>query len=139
MGLQKGDCFFLIIYKDHLAANTIFTFYLLFFIYLFIYLLIYWPFLNFMKDRQKLLCSMICTSISEVEGPQKGCESDCKRSIDKMLYSDSLTLVNNNDFINAVVRLMFCSFLGFVSNISVYPLLTCSLKFIITSICCVFD
>ena len=92
-----------------------------------------------MKNLHKLLCSMICTSISEVKRPQKGCESDCKSSIDKMLYSDTLTLVNNNDFSNAVVRLMLCSFPGFVSNISVYPLLTCSLKFIIASICCVFD
>ena len=39
---------------------------------------------------------MICISISEVKGPQKGCESDYKRSI------DTLTLVNNNDFSNVL-------------------------------------
>ena len=46
---------------------------------------------------------MICTSISEVKGPQKGCESDYKTSINKMMfYSDTLTLVNNNDFSNVL-------------------------------------
>ena len=40
MGLQKGDCLFLKIYKDQQVANTIFL-----------------PFLSFLKDLQKLLCS----------------------------------------------------------------------------------
>ena len=54
-----------------------------------------------------------------------------------MFYSD--TLVNNNDFSNAVVRLMLFNLLGFVSNTSVYPMLTSSLKFIVALIYCVFD
>ena len=74
----------------------------------------------------------------EVKEPQRGCESDYKRAIDKMMfYSD--TLVNNNDFSNAVVRLMLFNLLGFVSNTSVYPMLTSSLKFIVALIYCVFD
>ena len=51
-----------------------------------------------------------------------------------MFYSDTLTLVNNNGFRNAVVRLMLFSWFGFASNTSVYPMLSCSLKFIITLI-----
>ena len=66
-------------------------------------MIIIWSFLSFLKDLQKILWSMICISISEVKGPQKGCESDYKRSIDKMMfYSDTLTLVNNNDFSNVL-------------------------------------
>ena len=72
---------------------------------------------------------------------------DYKRSIAKMMFysdkmmfnSDTVTLVNNNDFSNDVVRLMLFSCLGFVSNTLVYPMLTCSLEFIIALIYCVFD
>ena len=55
-----------------------------------------------------------------------------------MFYSDTMTLVNN-DFSHAVVRLILFSWFGFVSNTEVYLILTCSLKFIIALIYCVFD
>ena len=76
----------------------------------------------------------------EVKEPQTGCESDYKRAIDKMMfYSDTLTLLKNNNFSYDVVNLILFSWLGFVTNTSVYPMLTLSLKFIIALIYCVFD
>ena len=56
----------------------------------------------------------------KIKRPQKGCELDNKRAIDKMMfYSDTFTLVNHDFSIN-VVRLILFSCFGFVSNILVY-------------------
>ena len=63
----------------------------------------------------------------EVKEPQQGSELDYKRAIDKMFYFDILPLVNNYYFSSAVIRFILFSWLGYVSNTSVYPMLTCSL------------
>ena len=59
VGLKKEDCLFPIIYKDQLAANTIFIFYLFM-------IIIIWPFLSFLKDLQKILWKILLFLRSKV-------------------------------------------------------------------------
>ena len=64
--------------------------------------ILFLPFLYSLKDLQKLVCSLTCTSIMR----SKDHTRSVKRSIAKMMFysdkmmfnSDTLTLVNNNDF-----------------------------------------
>ena len=66
MGVQKGDCLFLIKCKDQQAANTICL-----------------PFLHLLKDLQKLLCSLTCTSIMRLKHHKRAVNQTTKGLLTK--------------------------------------------------------
>ena len=68
MRLQKGDCLFLIIYQNQHAANTSSSFL---------------PFLRSLKDLQKLLCSMSCTSLMRSKDQKRAVNQTTKGLLTK--------------------------------------------------------